>query len=118
MASAFNLVSKGVIFQKFSAASEDIIQRIPFGCAFYAFESPFFYNHCNREGDVIIIPFTMESCQSDLLGAGGGTLFSLTHFRALHSIINHFPSCLFPSIVDDTHIIGPPSIKLYLHMSI
>jgi hypothetical protein len=24
--------------------------------------------------------------------------------RALHYIVNHFPYCLFPSIIDDTHI--------------
>jgi len=45
----------------------------------------------------------------------GGALFVLTHFRALHSTSNHFPSCLFPSIVDDTHIIGPPSIVSYVY---
>jgi hypothetical protein len=36
-----------------------------------------------------------------------GALFALAHFMALHSIINHFPSCLFPSIIDDIHIISP-----------
>jgi len=40
----------------------------------------------------------------------GGALFALAHFRALHSTINHFPFCLFPSIADDIHIIGPISI--------
>jgi hypothetical protein len=40
----------------------------------------------------------------------GGALFTLTHFEALCSITSCFPSCVFPSIVNNTHIIGPPSI--------
>jgi hypothetical protein len=35
------------------------MQLIPFVCAFYVFEYPLFYNHYNREGDVIVIPFAM-----------------------------------------------------------
>jgi hypothetical protein len=40
----------------------------------------------------------------------GGALFTLTHFRALCSTTRHFHSYLFPSIVNDTHIIRPLSI--------
>jgi hypothetical protein len=47
----------------------------------------------------------MGTRQGDLLG---GALFTLTHFRALHSTTNHFPSYIFPSITNDIHIIGPP----------
>ncbi len=47
----------------------------------------------------------MGTYQGDPLG---GTLFSLTHFRALHSIVSH--SYLFPSIVNDIHIIDPSLI--------
>jgi hypothetical protein len=59
MANAFNLVSRGVIFQELCASSGDIIQLIPFVHTFYALESFVFYNHHNRESDVIIIPFAM-----------------------------------------------------------
>ncbi len=97
----FNLISKGVIFQKFRTIGGDIIQFIPFN---HAFKFPLFYNHCNCGDDATIIPFAMGPCHSDLLG---GPLFVLTHFRALHSIASHFPSYLFPSITDDIHIIGP-----------
>jgi putative effector of murein hydrolase len=45
----------------------------------------------------------------------GGALFTLTHFRALQSIINQFPFCLFPSIVNDIHIIGPLSIVSFAY---
>ncbi len=57
--------------------------------------------------EVTIIPFNMGTCQKNPLGK---VLFTLTHFKDLHFIINSFFSCLFPSIVDDIHIIGPPSI--------
>jgi hypothetical protein len=95
MENAFNLMLRGVIFQKLCATNGDIIQFIPFVHTFYAFESPLFYSHHNREGDVIIIPFAMGTHQGHPLN---GALFALAHFRALLSIINHFPFCLFPSI--------------------
>jgi hypothetical protein len=107
VANAFNSVSKGVIFQKLCTTSEDNIQLIPLVHAFNAFESPMFYNHHNREGDVIVSPLTMGARQGDFLR---GALFALTHFRALHFTSNHFLSCLLPSIVDNIHIIGPHSI--------
>ncbi len=110
-----------IIFQKYYVTNGDIIQFIPFVHTFYAFESPLFYSHHNHEGDVTIIPSAMGTHESDPLGGAtitlthqgdfsGKTLFTLTHFKALCSTTHHFPSCLFPSIVDDTHIIGPLSI--------
>jgi hypothetical protein len=115
---AFNLVLRGVIFQELRVLGGDIIQIIPFVHAFYAFEFPLFYNHHNREVDVVVvIPYAMGLHQGDPLR---GALFALAHLKALHSIVNFFPSCLFPSITDDTNIIGPPSIVLstYEHFQI
>jgi hypothetical protein len=63
------------------------MQFISFLHAFYAFKSPMFYNHHNHKGDVIVIPFAMGTHQGDPLG---GALFTLTHFKALHSITNLF----------------------------
>jgi len=40
----------------------------------------------------------------------GGALFALAHLKALRSTTNHFPYCLFPSIANDIHIIGPPPL--------
>jgi hypothetical protein len=101
-------MSRRVIFQKLRVVSGDNIQLIPFVRAFYAFESHLFYSHHNHENDVTIIPFAMGTCQGD---PWGRALFALTHFKVLPSIANHFLSCLFPSIVNDTHIIGPFSIE-------
>jgi hypothetical protein len=72
-----------------------------------------FYSHYNCKNNGTIIPSAMGTHQSE--GSGfrvylGGALFVLAHFRALHFLVNHFPSCFFPSIVDDIHIINPPSI--------
>ncbi len=57
----------------------------------------------------------MGTCQGDLLGV---VLFALAHFRALYFTTINFPSCLFPSIIDETHIIRPPSIvsSTYEHL--
>jgi hypothetical protein len=90
-------MSKGVIFQELRVVGGDIIQLIPFVCAFYAFEFPMFYNHHNREDDVTIILFTMGIHQGDPWGVGA--LFILAHFMVLHSIINP----IFP--------LTPPSFK-------
>jgi hypothetical protein len=74
------------------------MQLIYFIYAYYAFETPMFYNHYNYEGDVIVIPSIVGTHQGDPLGRA---LFALTHFRVLHFTTSHFPSYLFPSIVDD-----------------
>jgi hypothetical protein len=70
---------------------------------------PMFYNHHNHDGNVIIIPFVIKIHEGDPLR---GPLFALIHFRALCSITNHFPFCLFPSIINDIHIINPLSTVL------
>jgi hypothetical protein len=59
----------------------------------------------------------MGTCQNDPLR---GALFALGHFRALHFIASCFPYCLFPSIINETHIIGPPLIisSAYEHFKI
>jgi hypothetical protein len=103
MANTFNSISKGVIFQDLRVVGGEIIQLIPFIRAFYAFETPLFYTHHNHEDDVTIIPSTIRTCQGDPLREA---LFALAQFTALCSITNHFLSCIFPSIVNDTHIIG------------
>jgi hypothetical protein len=71
-----------------------------------------FYNYYNHEGDVTIIPSAMGICQGDPLGEA---LFALAHFRALCFTTSHFLSCLFPSIANDIHIIGPLSIVSYAY---
>jgi hypothetical protein len=64
----FSLVKHGKCFQfgvkrghisRTCVVGENIIHGIRFVCAFYAFESPLFYIHCNCESNVIVNLFTM-----------------------------------------------------------
>jgi hypothetical protein len=54
----------------------------------------------------------MGTCQCDPLGKA---LFDLTRFRASCSTTSDLPSCLFSSIANDIHIIGPPSIVSFAY---
>jgi hypothetical protein len=82
-----NWCQKGSYFNKWKHHATHF-----FFLAFYAFESPLFYNHCNCEGNIIVIPFAMGTYQGDPLGRA---LFKLKHFKVLHSILNYFPFILF-----------------------
>jgi hypothetical protein len=83
------------------------VQFIFFIHYFYAPQHPLLFNHHSLLNNLFIIQSSSGTHQRDLLG---GPLFILTHFRALCSLTSLFPSCLFPSITNDTHIIGPTSI--------
>jgi hypothetical protein len=109
MVNVFNSMSKIIIFQKNCTTSGDIIQLIPYVCAFCIFELLLFYNHCNYDGNVTMIIFAMGTHQGDPLG---GALF---HFEALCSTTSLYPSCLFPSIVNDIHIIRALFIILFTY---
>ena len=47
----------------------------------------------------------------------GGALFALDHQQALRASAATFQDCAFPSIADDTHIVGPPArvVEAFLH---
>jgi hypothetical protein len=64
--------------------------------------------------EVIVIPYGMGTYPKTPLGK---VLFTLTHFKYLHFIINNFFSYIFLFIVNHTHIIGPPSIVLHMNIS-
>jgi len=83
---AFNMVLRKVIFQKLCVTCVDIIQLILLFVHSNAFEYPSFYNHCNYDGDVIIIPSAMGILQGDPLG---NALFALVHLMALCLTTNH-----------------------------
>jgi hypothetical protein len=79
------------------------MQLIPFVHAFYAFESFMLYNHHNYENNVTIIPFAMGELRRSL---GRGTICFIVH---------HSSSYLFPSIIDNIHIIGRLSIVSFTY---
>jgi len=49
----------------------------------------------------------MGTCKVDLIVK---PLFALVHFHVLQTFFVVFPLCLFPLLVDDTHILGPISV--------
>jgi hypothetical protein len=53
---------------------------------------------------VTIIDLSLNTRQGDPLG---GPLFVLAHYQAFLETIMRAPSYVFPSLVDDTHIVGP-----------
>ncbi len=53
-------------------------------------------------GNLFVIQSSIDTCHGDPLG---GFLFTLVHFCTFHDSANHIPSCLFPSGVNDSHII-------------
>jgi hypothetical protein len=44
----------------------------------------------------------------------GGPLFVLAHFCTFKNLTGPFPSSLFLSVVDDTHIIGLASVVFHI----
>jgi hypothetical protein len=89
------------MFQELQTFTSEHVQYILFFHIFYVLESPWYFTHQNKKCEIIIVPWTMGTHQSDPLR---GSLFSITHFR-----VAHFPFYIFPTIIDDTHILGPSS---------
>jgi len=65
---------------------------------------------------VIIIESFLSTNQGDPLG---GFLFTLAHYRTLLETITWAPNYVFPSLTNDTHIVGPMSeiIRTFDHLS-
>ncbi|KAL2635415.1 hypothetical protein R1flu_006894 [Riccia fluitans] len=102
---AFNIVSREAFFRELRAATDSIDQLFPFVRSFYARRSPLYFSHCSREDEVTLFSSESGTRQGDPLG---GALFALAHLCALRTMASEHPLCLFPSLADDTHIVGPP----------
>jgi hypothetical protein len=79
-------------------------QLFPFIRRFYAHPSPLYFLEASRHGDLIVISFESGTRQGDPLG---GMLFALVHFHALHPTAVTHPTCVFPSLANDMHLIDP-----------
>jgi hypothetical protein len=84
-------------------------QITPFVHSFYALQLLLFFNHHFSQKNLFVIQSFIGTYQGDLLGA---LLSTLAHSHAFHNLVGLFPSSLFLSITDDTHIIGHFSIDL------
>ncbi|KAL2612314.1 hypothetical protein R1flu_024006 [Riccia fluitans] len=102
---AFNTVSHEALFYELHAAIGSLDQLFPFVRSFYAHCLSLYISHCSRKDEVSLLLSKSCTCQGDPLG---GTLFALAHLRAFRIVASDNTICLFPSLADDTHIVGPP----------
>jgi hypothetical protein len=79
---------------------------VPFTKLFYGVHSSFYYQHRQHEEGVTIIESISSMRQGDPLR---GPLFSLAHYRALLKTMVRTLGCVFPSMVNDIHIVDPMS---------
>jgi hypothetical protein len=77
---------------------------VPFIMLFYGIHYPFYYQHGQHVEGVTIIESTLSTRQGEPLG---GLLFTLAHYRAFLENIVQAPNSVFPSLTDETHIMGP-----------
>ncbi|KAL2608417.1 hypothetical protein R1flu_026990 [Riccia fluitans] len=102
---AFNIVSWEALFCELRSAIGSLDQLFPFVRSFYARRSPLYFSHCSHEDEVSLFSPESGTRQGDPLGS---SLFALAHLRALRTVASEHPLCLFPSLADDIHIVGPP----------
>lgn len=102
-----NIVPHKVIIQKLHVIGGQLFHVIPFIYSFCALQLFLFFSHHSFQGDLFVIKSFIGTYQGDLLG---GLFFAPTHFHTFHNSIGIFMSSLFPSIANDTHIIGHASI--------
>ncbi len=71
---------------------------------FYGVHSFFYYQHGQHEPKgVTIIESSLGTRQGDPLK---GPLFALAHYWTFLKTIAQAPSCVFPSLTNDKHIVG------------
>ena len=107
VANAFNTVSRSAIFEDLREAGGSLEALIPYCRAFYANPSPLLYSNLSPPYGCHVLSSTNGTRQGDPLG---GPLFALAHSRAIRAVAQEFPQLLFPSIADDTHVVGPPEL--------
>ncbi|KAL2608123.1 hypothetical protein R1flu_026696 [Riccia fluitans] len=101
---AFNTVSREALFLELCTAIGSLYQLFPFVRSFYAHHLPLYFSHCPGEDEVTVLSSESGIHQGDPLG---GALFALAHLRAFRTVASEHPLYMFPSFVDNTHIVGP-----------
>jgi len=100
---AFNNVSLAIILRKLCDVEGLLVNIVPFTMLFYGAHSSFYYHHGHVEGATII---ESSSCirHGDPLK---GFLSALAHYQTLLETIVRAPNCVFPSLMNDTHVVEP-----------
>jgi hypothetical protein len=81
-----------------------LVSIVPFTKLFYGAHSSLYYQHGRYVKGVIIIESSSSTRQGDPLKR---PLFVLAHDQTFLMTIMHAPSYVFPSLANDTHIVGP-----------
>jgi hypothetical protein len=71
---------------------------------YYGVHSSFYYQHGQHVEGVTIIESSSRTKQGDPLG---DFLFVLAHYQMPLKTIMRAPNYIFPSLTDNTHIVGP-----------
>jgi hypothetical protein len=101
---AFNNVFQAIILKKLCDVEELLASIVPFTRLFYGVHSSFYYQHGRHVEGVTIIESFSGMRQSDPLKS---LLFVLAHYRTFVETISWALNYVFPSLVDNTHIVGP-----------
>jgi hypothetical protein len=80
-----------------------LVSIVPFTMLFYGVHSFFYYQHGQHVEGVTII----ESSSCIRHGDPLGDLLFVLHYQTLLKTIVWAPNCVFPSLANDTHIVGP-----------
>jgi hypothetical protein len=85
-----------------------------FVCQFYARPSPLYFLKVSKHKDLIVIS-KFGTQHGDPLG---GMLFALVHLHVLCPTVAIHLTCVFRSLVDDTHIVGRASnmVPIFLRL--
>ncbi len=106
----FSSVSQVVIFKKLCDVEGTLANIVPFTRFFYDVHPSLYYQHGQNVEGVTIIESSSSTKQGDPLG---GPLFVLAHYRTFLETITQAPNYIFPSLTDDTHIMGPKNEITY-----
>jgi hypothetical protein len=79
---------------------------VPFTMLFYGTHYPLYYQHRRHVEGVTIIESSLGTRQGDPLR---GPLFVLAHYRTLLETIAQALNCIYPSLTNYIHIVGPTS---------
>jgi hypothetical protein len=99
----FNKVFWVAIFGELCDVKGPLVNIFPFTKLFYGACSFFYYQHGRHVKGVTIIESPSGMMQGDLLG---GLSFVLAHYWTILETIMQASDCVFPSLIDDTHIMG------------
>jgi hypothetical protein len=100
----FNNIFRAIIFRKLCEIEGALANIVPFIMLFYGSHFFFFYQHGWHVEGVTIIGSSLGMRQGDPLG---GLLFDLAHYRTFLKTIVRAPNYVYPSLMDDIHIMGP-----------